>query len=67
MAKIIIFSPNIVEFGRGGEISSMELASGLNKFYDVSFIDTNISPGEKLYFSSFISIFPLPNPNIILR
>ena len=48
MAKIIIFSPNIVEFGRGGEISSMELASGLNKFYDVSFIDTNISPGEKL-------------------
>jgi glycosyltransferase involved in cell wall biosynthesis len=48
MAKIIIFSPNTVEYGRGGEISSMELASGLNKYYDVSFIDTNISPGEKL-------------------
>jgi len=48
MVKILVFSPNIVEFGRGGEISSMELASGLNKFYNVSFIDTNISPGEKL-------------------
>ena len=48
MAKIIIFSPNIIEYGRGGEISSMELAAGLNKYYDVSFIDTNISPGEKL-------------------
>jgi glycosyltransferase involved in cell wall biosynthesis len=45
--KLLVFSPNNVEFGRGGEISSMELASGLNKFYNVSFIDTNISPGEK--------------------
>jgi glycosyltransferase involved in cell wall biosynthesis len=45
--KLLVFSPNNVEFGRGGEISSMELASGLNKYYNVSFIDTNISPGEK--------------------
>ncbi|MFX1387450.1 MAG: glycosyltransferase family 4 protein [Promethearchaeota archaeon] len=48
MLKIFIFSPNAVEYGRGGEISSMELAAGLNKYYDVSFMDTSISPGEKL-------------------
>ncbi len=48
MLKLLVFSPNIVGFGRGGEISSMELASGLNKYYNVSFMDTNISPGEKL-------------------
>ncbi|MFW9818091.1 MAG: glycosyltransferase family 4 protein [Candidatus Thorarchaeota archaeon] len=48
MIKILVFSPNNVEFGRGGEISSMELASALNNFYNVSFIDTNISPGEKI-------------------
>jgi hypothetical protein len=29
MIKILVFSPNTVEFGRGGEISSMELASGM--------------------------------------
>ncbi|MFX1379809.1 MAG: glycosyltransferase family 4 protein [Promethearchaeota archaeon] len=48
MLKLLVFSPNILEFGRGGEISSMELASGLNKYYNVSFMDTNISPGDKL-------------------
>jgi glycosyltransferase involved in cell wall biosynthesis len=48
MLKILLFSPNIVEFGRGGEISSMELAAGLNRYYNVSFIDTNVSLGKKL-------------------
>lgn len=48
MLRLLLFSPNIVEYGRGGEISSMELAAGLNKYYDVTFIDTNVSLGEKL-------------------
>ncbi len=48
MLKLFIFSPNSVRYGRGGEISSMELATGLSKYYNVSFMDTTISPGEKL-------------------
>ncbi len=45
--NILIFSPLSLEYGRGGEISSIELASGLNKFYNIILIDTNILPGEK--------------------
>lgn len=46
--KIFILSPLALENGRGGEISSMELASGLNKFYDVTIFDTNRYIGERL-------------------
>ena len=48
MLKILIFSPFAVENGRGGEISSMELAAGLNNYYETTFIDTNIYTGKKL-------------------
>ena len=32
MVKVLVFSPLALENGRGGEISSMELAAGLNKY-----------------------------------
>lgn len=46
--KILIFSPFALENGRGGEISSMELASGLQTYFNVDFMDTNIITSEKL-------------------
>lgn len=52
--KILVFSPNAVENGRGGEISSMELASGLNSYYEVTFVHTNLFYGEKLLDKSVI-------------
>jgi glycosyltransferase involved in cell wall biosynthesis len=48
MLNVFILSPMALENGRGGEISSMELASGLSKFYDVTFMDTNIFLGDSL-------------------
>lgn len=48
MVKVFILSPLALENGRGGEISSMELATGLHKFYRVTFMDTNIFIGENL-------------------
>ena len=48
MTSVFILSPLALENGRGGEISSIELATGLNKYYKVSFMDTNIYYGEKL-------------------
>lgn len=39
--KILIYSPLALENGRGGEISSIELAAGLNKYYQVSLVDSN--------------------------
>lgn len=48
MKRILIFSPNALENGRGGEISAMELASGLDKYFDVTFIHTNILMGKNL-------------------
>ena len=46
--NILIFSPLALENGRGGEISSIELAAGLNKYYSVSLIDTNRVIGKSL-------------------
>ena len=46
--KILIYSPLAIENGRGGEISSIELAAGLNNNYDVSLIDSNRVIGEPL-------------------
>jgi len=48
MKKVFILSPLALENGRGGEISSMELAIGLNKFFNVIFADTNRFSGNKL-------------------
>ncbi|MBY9016902.1 MAG: glycosyltransferase family 4 protein [Candidatus Lokiarchaeota archaeon] len=46
--KILIYSPLALENGRGGEISSIELAAGLNNYYPVSLIDSNRVIGEPL-------------------
>ncbi|MFX0036492.1 MAG: glycosyltransferase family 4 protein [Candidatus Hermodarchaeota archaeon] len=48
MVKILIYSPLALENGRGGEISSIELAAGLNKYYNISLVHTNIFIGKKL-------------------
>ncbi len=48
MVKILIVSPLALENGRGGEISSMELAAGLNKYFKTSFVHTNIFIGKRL-------------------
>ncbi|MFX1328512.1 MAG: glycosyltransferase family 4 protein [Promethearchaeota archaeon] len=54
MVKILIYSPLALENGRGGEISSMELAVGLNKYYNTSLVHTNIFIGKKLLTKKFI-------------
>ena len=46
--NILIFSPHALENGRGGEISSMELAAGFQKYFNVTFFDTNRLFGKKL-------------------
>ncbi len=46
--NILILSPRALENGRGGEISSMELAAGLQKYFNVTFFDTNRLFGKKL-------------------
>ncbi|MEJ2249428.1 MAG: hypothetical protein P8Y97_07195 [Candidatus Lokiarchaeota archaeon] len=48
MLKILIVSPLALENGRGGELSSIELAEGLSKYFKVTLIDTNIIIGKKL-------------------
>ncbi|MFX1500557.1 MAG: glycosyltransferase family 4 protein, partial [Promethearchaeota archaeon] len=46
--NLLILSPLSLENGRGGEISSMELAAGLNNYYNITLIDTNISLSKAL-------------------
>lgn len=46
--KVLLFSPLALENGRGGEISLIELAAGLSKFFNITLIDTNRIMGEKL-------------------
>lgn len=46
--NIFIFSPLALENGRGGEISSIELASGLHNFFTITLMDTNIFIGKNL-------------------
>lgn len=48
MVKILLYSPLALENGRGGEISSMELVAGLNKYYKTTLVHTNIFIGKKL-------------------
>jgi len=42
MVNILIFSKGALENGRGGEISYIELALGLKKYFNVSIMDTNV-------------------------
>ncbi len=42
MLTLLIFSPLSLENGRGGELSTIELASGLKKYYNIILVDTNI-------------------------
>ncbi len=42
MVNVLIFSKGALENGRGGEISYIELALGLKKYFNVSIMDTNI-------------------------
>jgi len=46
--KVLVFSPHALENGRGGEISTMELATGLQQFYNISLFDTNICSRRNL-------------------
>ncbi len=46
--RILIFSPLALENGRGGEISAIELATGLSKKYHVTLVDSNRMIGKKL-------------------
>ncbi|MHA1284819.1 MAG: glycosyltransferase family 4 protein [Promethearchaeota archaeon] len=49
MKKILLISPHALEYGRGGEISTLELANGLKQYYRIFLIDSNIFPdGAKL-------------------
>ena len=46
--NILILNPLALENGRGGEISSIELACGLQNFYNITLMDTNILTGKSL-------------------
>ncbi len=48
MVNILIFSKGALENGRGGEISYIELALGLKKYFNVSIMDTNVLLGKEL-------------------
>ena len=49
MKDILVFNPVALENGRGGEFFSIELATGLNNFYEVTLIDTNRFIGKPLF------------------
>ncbi len=42
MVNVLIFSKGALENGRGGEISYLELALGLKKYFNVGIMDTNV-------------------------
>jgi glycosyltransferase involved in cell wall biosynthesis len=48
MVNVLIFSKGALENGRGGEISYIELAVGLKKYFNVSIMDTNVLIGKEL-------------------
>ena len=55
MLKVLIFAPLALEYGRGGEISAIELAAGLQRFYKITLVDTNRSFGERVLSKQVIS------------
>jgi len=54
--NILIFTPLAFENGRGGEISAMELATGLHQYYNITLLDTNIVIGTKILSNESIDI-----------
>lgn len=48
MTKILIFNPLSLEFGRGGEFYSIDLAAGLQKYHNVTLYHTNLLYNKKL-------------------
>ncbi|MFX1346834.1 MAG: glycosyltransferase family 4 protein [Promethearchaeota archaeon] len=48
MTKIFIFNPLSLEFGRGGEFYSIDLAAGLQKHHKVTLYHTNLLYNKKL-------------------
>ncbi|MEE9378571.1 MAG: glycosyltransferase family 4 protein [Candidatus Lokiarchaeia archaeon] len=46
--NILIFSPVSLEYGRGGEFYSIDLAAGLQKYYNVALYHTNILYNKRL-------------------
>jgi len=54
MIKILIFAPLALENGRGGELSTIELASGLKNYYYIALVDTNKTYSKKLLSKKFI-------------
>ena len=47
MVNILIFSKSNLENGRGGEVFFIELATGLQKYYNIDLLETNILFGKK--------------------
>ncbi len=64
--NLLIYAPLSLENGRGGEISSIELATGLNKYFDVTLIDTNRLP-EKALLSRNKILRDLRDLNVVKR
>ncbi|MFX1315210.1 MAG: glycosyltransferase family 4 protein [Promethearchaeota archaeon] len=48
MINILIFSPVSLEYGRGGEFYSIDLAGGLQKYYNVTLCHTNLLYNKRL-------------------
>jgi len=48
MVNVLIFSKGALENGRGGELFFIELAAGLQKYYKVTLLETNILINKKL-------------------
>ncbi|MFX0000792.1 MAG: glycosyltransferase family 4 protein [Candidatus Hodarchaeota archaeon] len=46
MINVLIFSPLSLDYGRGGELSILELTSSLKKYFNISLIDTNKNLGK---------------------
>ncbi|NHJ20049.1 MAG: glycosyltransferase [Candidatus Lokiarchaeota archaeon] len=54
MLNLLIFTPLAFENGRGGEISAMELAVGLDRYYNITLLDTNIVIGDEILTKNLI-------------
>jgi len=53
--KVLVFSPHALENGRGGELFCLDLALGLQKYYNITFLDTNRFIGKPLLSKKDIS------------
>jgi len=47
MVNVLVFSKTALENGRGGELFFIELAAGLQKYYNVTLLETNILINKK--------------------